>query len=109
MRHNTPAPLTDTPGAKSLTTKTLTQGAAILGCTERWYADQIRAGRFPARKVAGRWRVTDGDIAAALEMCRNYGQPATLDRIRAERERNGLPPIGTSMTGTTRRRMRNIA
>lgn len=37
----------------------------------RWVLDQIRAGRFPARKIGRSWRMTDEDVADALDACRN--------------------------------------
>ena len=46
----------------------------IGGCTERWLADQIRAGRFPAHKIGQSWRMTEQDIERAVEACL---QPAT--------------------------------
>jgi hypothetical protein len=46
----------------------------------RWMADQIRAKRFPARKVRGHWRMSDEDIAVALEVCKNGSrQPEPLE------------------------------
>ena len=41
----------------------------------RWVVDQIRSGRFPARKIGRTWRMTDQDIAEALDACRNTLQP----------------------------------
>lgn len=38
--------------------------------SERWVIDQIRAGRFPARKIGRSWRMTDQDVADALDACR---------------------------------------
>jgi hypothetical protein len=42
----------------------------------RWVADQIRAKRFTAIKVRGHWRMSDEDIEAAVEVCRNRPRPA---------------------------------
>ena len=39
--------------------------------SERWLIEQLRAGRFPGRKVARHWRMTEQDIADALDLCRN--------------------------------------
>jgi hypothetical protein len=39
--------------------------------SERWVVEQIRAGRFPARKMGRAWRMTDQDIVDALDACRN--------------------------------------
>lgn len=37
----------------------------------RWVIEQLRSGRFPGRKVGRNWRLTDQDIADALDACRN--------------------------------------
>lgn len=39
--------------------------------SERWVVEQIRAGRFPARKIGRTWRMTQQDIATALDACGN--------------------------------------
>lgn len=39
--------------------------------SERWVVEQIRSGRFPARKMGRAWRMTEQDIADALDACRN--------------------------------------
>ena len=39
--------------------------------SERWVIDQIRSGRFPARKIGRAWRMTERDIRDALEVCGN--------------------------------------
>lgn len=39
--------------------------------SERWVVEQIRAGRFPARKMGRAWRMTEQDILDALDACRN--------------------------------------
>lgn len=74
----------------SLRAHTLTDAADVMGCSERWLTDQLRARRFPGRKINGHWRMTDEDIAAALEICK---QPARTEISVA------------GMTKTTRRRM----
>jgi hypothetical protein len=45
------------------------EAATRLNVSERWLADQLRAKRFPGRKMAGKWQMTDDDdddIAAAI-------------------------------------------
>lgn len=42
-----------------------------VGGTKRWWADQARAGKIPARKVAGHWCLTPDDLAVALENFRS--------------------------------------
>lgn len=71
-------------------THSLAESAYQMGCTERWLADELRARRFTARKVNGRWRMTPADVEAALEICR---QPARTEISVA------------GMTATTRRRL----
>jgi hypothetical protein len=45
------------------------QAAAKIPCSERWLADNLRAGRFPAKKVGRRWMLSDDDIIAILQIC----------------------------------------
>lgn len=53
-------------------TYSVAEAAEQIGApSERWVVEQLRAGRFPGRKVARTWRMTDVDIADALEVCRN--------------------------------------
>jgi hypothetical protein len=49
--------------------KDIAQAAAAIPCTERWLADGLRSGRFPGRKIARKWMLSDQDIAAILEIC----------------------------------------
>ncbi len=53
------------------TTYSTADAAEQMGCSERWLIEQLRASRFPGRKVARRWRLTDQDIADALDICAN--------------------------------------
>lgn len=46
-----------------------------VGGTERWWADQARAGKIPARKVGGHWCLTAEDLAEALEIFRGNARP----------------------------------
>ena len=57
--------------------------------SERWVVDQIRAGRFPARKIGRAWRMTDQDIADALDACRNT---SLRPRVEAVSPLSGLTP-----------------
>ena len=72
----------------------LSEAAERLGGTQRWLADGIRAGKFPARKIGKHWRMTDADINAVLEIVKNptYVMPET-------------GPRGLSLTRTSRRRL----
>lgn len=62
--------------------------------SERWVIDQIRSGRFPARKIGRSWRMTERDIRDALDACGNT--------IRAS-EQPAAPRTG--LTPTSRRRL----
>jgi hypothetical protein len=78
-------------GVESLTYG-LDEVAPRFPCSVRWLAEQIRRGRFNARKICGHWRMTEQDIQYALEQCRNGGHPLADDN------RLGL-------TSTSRRRL----
>ena len=61
------------------TTFSTADSAQQMGCSERWLIEQLRANRFPGRKVARRWRLTDQDIADALDICANDFRCPTAD------------------------------
>ena len=82
---------------------TVTYGTAwvarrINAPSERWVIDQIRAGRFPARKIGRAWRMTEQDIAEALEACLS---------TRRSHAGVGAPPTG--LTSTSRKRLGGAA
>jgi hypothetical protein len=54
----------------------LSQAAAKLQCSERWLADNLRRGRFPAKKIARKWMLDDDDISAILQICSVNDAPA---------------------------------
>jgi hypothetical protein len=63
-------------------TYSLDQAAAII-CGEttlrdprRWVATQIRAGKFSALRLAGRYRMTEAQVAEALEALTVNAKPA---------------------------------
>jgi excisionase family DNA binding protein len=61
----------------SVTTYSVAEVSEQLVCTERWLLDQVRAGRFPARKVARHWRFTQQDVADIFDVCANdFHKPA---------------------------------
>jgi excisionase family DNA binding protein len=85
------------------TTMSVAEAAERLGQTEHWYATQLRAGRLPGHKLGRKWRITEADLAEALELT---ARPATrplqevdsaglTPRSRAHHERTsrGLPRI----------------
>jgi Helix-turn-helix domain len=52
-------------------THSIAEVAASLDCSPRWLTEQVRAGRFPAKKIGRNWRMTDQDVADALDICAN--------------------------------------
>lgn len=72
-------------------TRSLAEVAAMVPCSERWLAAEIRAGRFPARRIMGTWRMTDDDVIAMLDACRNT---AALERHQQQIESERLQHIG---------------
>lgn len=77
---------------------TLYQAAAILGCTPKWLADQLRAHRFPARKIGRKWMLSEDDLDEIVRRC------AVAPRRPAPPADPAVPHVG-SMTRTTTRRM----
>lgn len=65
---------------------------------ERWLKEQIRAGRIRARKIGRTWRMTDADIAHALDVFANT-TPATPEPAVE------LPRIGQPTRASMRRRV----
>ena len=47
--------------------------------SERWLIERLRSGAFPGRKVGRYWRMTDQDIADALDSCANDFRCPTAD------------------------------
>lgn len=55
----------------SLTTYSVAEVVEQIGApSERWVIEQLRSGRFPGRKIGRNWRLTEGDVVVALEVCR---------------------------------------
>lgn len=77
-------------------THSLEESAALLGDDVKleWLMLQLRSGRFPGRKIARKWRMTDEDIQAALDICRN------TDRVTGQQSDD---PV-LSLTRTSQRR-----
>lgn len=61
-----------------VTTYSSLEAAEQIGCSERYLQDQIRAGRFRARKIGRSWRLTDDDIQYALDVCANKVTPVAV-------------------------------
>src|SRR5712672_278526 len=86
---------------RRMTLRDLSEAAAQLHCSKRWLADNLRSGRFPARKIGRKWMLTEDDIAAILEICKVVpGSAFSVDS-----------PVGvappSSMTKTTARRIQH--
>lgn len=62
--------------------------------SERWVVEQIRAGRFPARKMGRIWRMTEQDISDALDMC--------LNKVSHS---GGVPVQRSGLTATSSKRL----
>jgi len=79
-------------------TYSIEEAAKIVGApSERWLLQQLRAGRFPGRKVGRHWRMTAQDIEDALDLCSNgYRNPNS----------NVVPLVG--LTPRSRRRLSNL-
>jgi len=76
-------------------TMRLDEAAALFPCTPRWLANQIRAHRIPARKIGGHWRMTEGDVEAALEaFCNSPAEPADV---------TDTPRLGLTVAAARRR------
>jgi hypothetical protein len=76
----------------------LAQAAAEIGSTERWLADQLRAGRFPGKKIGRKWKFSEDDVRAILQICSVTPSAFTTDTALC------VSP-SSSMTKTTRRRL----
>ncbi|WP_221273553.1 helix-turn-helix domain-containing protein [Prescottella equi] len=72
-------------------TYTVAEAAAKLGITEAWYLRQLRARNLPGHKLGRQWRLTDDDIAQALELT---AQPASP-----------RPVLPAGLTPTSRRQL----
>lgn len=84
----------------SIETFSLDEVAKCLDCTTRWLTEQVRANKFPARKIARQWRFTEADVATIIALCGN-GFP---NRAAGEH----APPDFVA-TGLTERSRRNVA
>jgi Helix-turn-helix domain len=76
----------------------LGDAAAELHCSKRWLADNLRAGRFPAKKIGRKWLLGSDDIAAILQLCSVSPAASCPNTVPS-----AVPP--SSMTKTTLRRL----
>ncbi len=92
------------PGAPHEPTYPVSAGARALGKSERWYTQQLRAGRFPGHRAGRTWFLTTSDIAAAIEATSHPGKslkraasaepPIRPNRPQRTRHRRPIPPQG---------------
>ncbi|WP_074345014.1 helix-turn-helix domain-containing protein [Mycobacteroides abscessus] len=61
----------------TVSTYPLEEAAEHFGNSPEWLAQQLRSGRFSGYKVGRKWRMSDADIADALEKCRRDARPST--------------------------------
>jgi hypothetical protein len=78
--------------------KNLAEAAAEIGASERWLGDQLRAGKFPAHKIGRKWKFSEDDIRAILQIC-----SVTPSAFSTDTALCASP--SSSMTKTTRRRL----
>jgi excisionase family DNA binding protein len=66
----------------SIETFSLDEVAQCLGCTPRWLTEQVRAGRFPAHRIARHWRFTAADVEKIVALCANdFYQPVDATAV----------------------------
>jgi len=70
-----------------LLTYSTAEAAAIIPCKERWLLDQLRAGRFPGRKISREWRMTRDDIDRAIEISSVATRLHPIDTLAPESRR----------------------
>jgi excisionase family DNA binding protein len=83
-----------------MNTRSIAEVAELMAVSERWLIQQLRANRFPGRKIGRHWRMTDNDILAALDTCANDAQRPTLD--------TDVTPVGTGLTARSRKRVMGL-
>lgn len=88
-----------------MSTKTYSLGkvAEDLDCTPRWLTEQVRSGRFPARKIARHWRFTEADIELIFALCANdFGKTTGTTTVSSA---TNVTPIATGLTPRSRKRV----
>ncbi|MBY0288623.1 MAG: helix-turn-helix domain-containing protein [Mycobacteriaceae bacterium] len=87
--------------ARALTTFSLDEVAEALGCTPRWLTEQVRAGRFPAHRIASQWRFTEANCEKILALCTNdFRQPIGGT--------GGSVPVTSTASGLTARSRKRV-
>lgn len=86
----------------SYRTYSLGEVAGALGCSRRWVMDQVRAGKFPARKIARHWRFTESDVQSILALCANnvgFAADAVIGSA------SNVTPMPVGLTPRSRKRL----
>jgi excisionase family DNA binding protein len=87
----------------SINTFSLDEVAQSLGCTSRWLAEQVRAGHFPAHRIARHWRFTEANVEKIFAVCVNgFSQPN--DTTTAS-----VPTVTSMASGLTARSRKRVA
>jgi hypothetical protein len=56
----------------NIETLSTAESAELIGApSERWLIERLRSGAFRGRKIGRHWRMTEQDIADALDFCAN--------------------------------------
>ena len=63
--------------ANSETYSTAESPELIGAPSERWLIERLRSGPFRGRKIGRHWRMTEQDIADALDVCANDSRVAS--------------------------------
>ena len=92
--------LVSAPNSPSPLVFDISAAAPLIGASERWLADKLRAGAFPGHKVARRWMLTEDDLREILRIC------VVPTAAPASDSTNLDGPQVSSMTRTTTRRLR---
>jgi hypothetical protein len=59
----------------NIRTHSVEKAVARIGApSRRWLIERLRDRRFPGRKIGREWRMTDEDIEAAIDLCKNDPQ-----------------------------------
>lgn len=76
---------------------TIPECAEFLQCPEDYLRAKLRDGTFAGVKIAGRWRMTEDQICAAIEASSTTVRPT-----------DGVPPSGISRRSRASRRRRAV-
>jgi excisionase family DNA binding protein len=83
----------------SFKTYSLDEVADCLGCTSRWLIEKVRAGQFPAHKIARHWRFTESDVDNIFAICANDFRDREVTPVWH------AAPLVSGLTATSRKRL----